>query len=196
MIMKILHIHDIPTTKCNVGQQLKELGHRVKSIPAELLSTLGPVRFELIVLDVPACRLKKWLQEANQHFALPVFWWCEEQKPVTTAPYQKIDGMLFCGMNPIELQWSLLVGLKNYEHRIYLEREYTFLSSKFEERKRIDQAKAIISNSNNISEAKAYEMMRTQAMSERRKLIDIAEAVITTSRLNMKPGHDARRRKI
>ncbi|MFE5323758.1 ANTAR domain-containing response regulator [Paenibacillus sp. NPDC056579] len=186
MKTRILHIHDIPTTKCRVDVRLKELNYWVASIPAETLPTLQQRRFDILVLDVPACRLKQWLHEVNSRFSLPLLWWCEERKPATAAPHDKVDGVLCCGMNDNELQWSLLLGVKNHQRRLHLEREYQFLATKFQEKKLVDDAKIMLSKINNISETTAYEMMRTQAMNERKKLVDIAQAVLSTNSLLVK----------
>ncbi|WP_282939601.1 ANTAR domain-containing protein [Paenibacillus sp. RC67] len=186
MKTRILHLHDIPTTKCRVDLRLKELDYWVTSIEAGNLASLQQRKFEIVVLDVPACRLKPWLHEANSRFVLPLFWWCEERKPATTAPHDKVDGILCCGMNDNELQWSLLLGIKSFQRRLHLEREYSFLASKFEEKKLVDDAKFMLSKLNDVSETKAYEMMRTQAMNERKKLIEVAQAVLRTNNLSSK----------
>lgn len=175
---KILYAHEIPTTKCRVDLKLQELGYRIDSTETTALSHFRSTRYEFLVLDVPACRLKRSLKDANDCFSLPIFWWCEERKPATAAPYEKVDGILCCGMNDNELQWSLLLGIKNYQRRLHLEREYAHLSTKFDERIAIEDAKIMLSKQYNISEISAYEMMRKQAMNERRKLADVARSVL------------------
>ncbi|MBE1445558.1 ANTAR domain-containing response regulator [Paenibacillus sp. OAS669] len=182
MKTRILHVHDIPTTKCRVDARLKELDYWVTSIEAGNLDSVQR-KVDIIVLDVPACRLKHWLHEANARFTLPLFWWCEERKPATAAPHDKVDGILCCGMNDNELQWSLLLGIKGFQRRLHLEREYSFLATKFEEKKLVDDAKIMLSKLKDVSETKAYEMMRTQAMNERKKLVEVAQAVLRTNSL-------------
>jgi len=175
---KILHAHDIPTPKCRVDLKLQDLGYRVDSTETASLHEFRHRRYEFIVLDVPACRLKRSLKETHTYFKAPVFWWCEERKPATAAPHDKVDGILCCGMNDNELQWALLVGIKNYERRLHLEREFAFLTTKYEERLAVEDAKIMLSRNNNISETKAYELMRKQAMNERKKVVDVARAVL------------------
>jgi response regulator NasT len=51
------------------------------------------------------------------------------------------------------------------------------------ERKTIDRAKAILIDTRNLSEKEAYTLLRSSAMNQGRKLIDVAEAVITASEL-------------
>ena len=51
------------------------------------------------------------------------------------------------------------------------------------ERKTVDRAKAILMNSRNLSEADAYVLLRTTAMNQNRRIVDVAEALITASSL-------------
>ena len=51
------------------------------------------------------------------------------------------------------------------------------------DRKTIDRAKAILMGSRNLSEPDAYALLRTTAMNQGRRLVDVAEALITASSL-------------
>jgi response regulator NasT len=51
------------------------------------------------------------------------------------------------------------------------------------ERKTIDRAKAILMDGRGLSEKEAYALLRSAAMNQGRKLIDVAEALITASAL-------------
>ena len=51
------------------------------------------------------------------------------------------------------------------------------------ERKAIDRAKAILMNSRKLGEPEAYALLRTTAMNQGRKIVDVAEALITASSL-------------
>ncbi len=51
------------------------------------------------------------------------------------------------------------------------------------ERKTIDRAKAILMQSRAMAEPDAYALLRTTAMNQGRKIIDVAEALITASDL-------------
>jgi response regulator NasT len=60
-----------------------------------------------------------------------------------------------------------------------LERTRTAL----EERKVIDRAKGILMNAKNLSEEEAYVLMRSTAMREKKKIVEIAQSIITASEL-------------
>ncbi|MEO8373949.1 MAG: ANTAR domain-containing protein [Sphingomonas bacterium] len=51
------------------------------------------------------------------------------------------------------------------------------------ERKTIDRAKAILMSSRNLPEAEAYALLRTTAMNQGRRIVEVAEALITASSL-------------
>lgn len=56
------------------------------------------------------------------------------------------------------------------------------------ERKTIDRAKAILMDTRNLPEKEAYALLRSSAMNQGRKLIDVAEALITASDLLSPPS--------
>src|SRR3989344_4271036 len=61
---------------------------------------------------------------------------------------------------------------------IVLERKISKLESSLEERKLVERAKGILMKIQNITEAKAYEMIRHEAMKKRKTKRDIAEAIL------------------
>jgi len=60
-----------------------------------------------------------------------------------------------------------------------LERTKTAL----EERKVIDRAKGILMKAKSLSEDEAYVLMRSTAMREKKKIVEIAQSIITASEL-------------
>ena len=52
-----------------------------------------------------------------------------------------------------------------------------------EERKTIDRAKGILMQAKRLTEEQAYALLRKTAMNEKRKIADVAQAVITASEL-------------
>jgi len=52
-----------------------------------------------------------------------------------------------------------------------------------EDRKTIDRAKGILMRQRNLSENEAYNLMRKTAMGQNRKVIDVANALVTAADL-------------
>ncbi len=61
---------------------------------------------------------------------------------------------------------------------VVLGRKVGYLENKLEERKLIEKAKGILMKEKNISEEVAYKLIRKEAMSKRKPMKDIAEAVL------------------
>ena len=64
-----------------------------------------------------------------------------------------------------------------------LQRELDDARSALEERKLIDRAKAILIKQRNLSEADAYALLRKTAMNQNRRIVDIAQSLITAAGL-------------
>jgi response regulator NasT len=52
-----------------------------------------------------------------------------------------------------------------------------------EERKVIDRAKGVLMQARKLSEEKAYALLRTKAMNENKKIVEIAQSVLTAAEL-------------
>ncbi|GIO34076.1 hypothetical protein J2TS6_52170 [Paenibacillus albilobatus] len=50
--------------------------------------------------------------------------------------------------------------------------------ARIEERKWIDQAKGILCELKNISDAEAYDLLRKQALNERKRMVDVATSIV------------------
>jgi response regulator NasT len=64
-----------------------------------------------------------------------------------------------------------------------LRRELDAARSALEERKLVDQAKAILIRQRGLSEADAYALLRKTAMNQNRRIVDIAQSLITAAGL-------------
>src|SRR5205807_5839637 len=76
---------------------------------------------------------------------------------------------------------DLCISRFNAFSRLQSELEQT--KSALEERKVIDRAKGILMKAKNLSEEAAYALLRKTAMSENRKIAEVAQSVITAAQL-------------
>ena len=89
-----------------------------------------------------------------------------------------VDGLKKERVKPI-----LDMAISRFNAFSRLTRELEEARSALEDRKIIDQAKAILMKSRGISEAEAYGLLRTTAMNQNRKIVDIAQGLITAAGL-------------
>lgn len=175
---------------------LREMGLRVyvTDSPSELGITIG--RADAVLLSVAPDEVEVWRRRILAARSLPVLWWCDQN----TFPSHQckvnpgIDGMLGPGMSQLEIHCALLLSVNHYFQRTEWQQEREQLLSKLEERKWIDQAKRILSEMKNISEAEAYEVLRKQAMNDRKRLADVATSIVKVYQLLQEEHKGGRKR--
>lgn len=118
---------------------------------------------------------------------LPVFWWCSSAAAAASLAYceedMPVDGLLAPSMGERELHWSLHFGEKQFVEKLQWLSEKRQLEERLEERKWIDTAKGILCKLKSISEAEAYELLRKQAMNERKRIVDVAISIVKIHQL-------------
>ena len=89
-----------------------------------------------------------------------------------------VDGLKKERVKPI-----LDMAISRFNAFSRLTRELEEARSALEDRKIIDQAKAILMKSRNIPESEAYGLLRKTAMNQNRNLVEIAQSLITAAGL-------------
>ena len=89
-----------------------------------------------------------------------------------------VDGLRKERVKPI-----LDMAISRFNAFARLTRELEEARGALEDRKLIDQAKAILIKSRGLSEADAYALLRKTAMNQNRKIADIAQSLITAAGL-------------
>ena len=89
-----------------------------------------------------------------------------------------VDGLRKERVKPI-----LDMAISRFNAFAKLTRELAEARSELEDRKIIDQAKGILIRSRGLSEADAYALLRSTAMNQNRKMVDIAQSLVTAAEL-------------
>jgi len=89
-----------------------------------------------------------------------------------------VDGLKKERVKPI---LDMAISRFNAFSRLRLELEEA--RSALEERKIVDQAKAILIETRGLSEPEAYNLLRKTAMNQNRRIVDIAQSLITAAKL-------------
>ncbi|MEF3303972.1 ANTAR domain-containing response regulator [Paenibacillus sp. GYB003] len=142
---------------------------------------------EASVLHVPLSDIREWGTALLQWKAVPLLWWCSDETAAESLEACEdnvmVDGILTPSMKAQEVHWALHFGAKQcFERQQWLD-ERKQLLSRIEERKWIDMAKGILCEIKNISEAEAYDLLRKQAMNERKRLVDVATSIVNVYQL-------------
>lgn len=89
-----------------------------------------------------------------------------------------VDGLRKERVKPI-----LDMAISRFSAFARLTRELEEARSELEDRKVIDKAKGILMKTRGISEAEAYRLLRSTAMNQNRRIIDIAQSLVTAAGL-------------
>ncbi|MEM6827814.1 MAG: ANTAR domain-containing protein [Pseudomonadota bacterium] len=87
------------------------------------------------------------------------------------------------GLSAKRIQPLLRMTMQRFEAFARLEAELAAAQGKLAERETIDKAKRILMKSKGVSEPAAYTELRQKAMSSNRRIVDIADAVVTAHEL-------------
>jgi len=117
----------------------------------------------------------------------PLLWWCAPDTASSSAHDCEVetsfDGIVTPSMAGPEIHWTLHFAARRYMERKQWEQERKQLQSRLEDRKWIDMAKAILCDLKQISEAEAYDLLRKKAMDERKRMVDVATAIVKAHQL-------------
>lgn len=139
-------------------------------------------KVDALVLHMPMDLVRATGQRLTGRKDVPLFWWCSASSAADSVSYcednMAIDGFLTSSMREQELHWGLHFGERKFMERQQWRSEKQQLESRLEERKWIDMAKGILCKLKAISEAEAYELLRKQAMNERKRMVDVAISIV------------------
>lgn len=150
------------------------------------------------VLHLPVSDIRAWGTQLHRWKFVPLLWWCSDSTATLSVEACEddvmVDGVLTPSMKPQELHWTLHFGAKQCFERQQWQLERKQLLGKIEERKWIDMAKGILCEIKQITESEAYDLLRKQAMNERKRIVDVATSIVNVYQLiqNEKKGGSRR----
>lgn len=142
---------------------------------------------DTVVIHAPAPDMLKLQHTVAGAKKLPIFWlnsfWDEKSRREQDEWGYALDGLLFPTMCPAEMGQALSFGIHAWKQRKRWAEEKESLMLRLEERKWIDQAKAVLSEIKGISENEAYDFLRKQAMNERKRIGEVAANIVKVYQL-------------
>src|SRR5262245_62173890 len=169
---------------------LREAGHSRVSV----VTTVNEVarRIAEIAPDVVGIDLENPNRDQLEHFfslsrALqkPVAMFVDrsDTDEIQAAVEAGVSAYVVDGLKKERVKAILDMAISRFNAFARLSRELEEARSALEDRKIIDQAKAILIKSRGLSEADAYALLRKTAMNQNRKIVDIAQSLITAAGL-------------
>lgn len=166
---------------------LGSCGYVVYSAASEEQAASLAVDADAFILHLPVTEINEWRALLVKQKLAPVLWWCTTLTATLSVSACgddiMVDGILSPAMLAREIHWILHFSSRQCFERQQWLKEREQLLSRIEERKWIDMAKGILSKAKNISESEAYDLLRKQAMNERKRMVDVATSIVKVYQL-------------
>jgi two-component system, response regulator / RNA-binding antiterminator len=169
---------------------LREAGHAQVVVVLdinEVARTIEAVAPDVIVID-----LENPNRDRLEHFfslsravRRPIAMFVDRSDASTTeaAVAAGVSAYVIDGFKKERVKPILDMAISRFNAFSRLARELDEARGALEERKIVDQAKAILMRSRGLPEDQAYALLRTTAMNQNRKLVEIAQSLITAAGL-------------
>ena len=140
-----------------------------------------------IVIAIPHTDMINWSSELKRLDQHPLLLWCEceDETDISSlnAWIDLFDGIMTPRMRPYEMNYMIQMSMNHHLERKQWQQTKEKLEAQLNDRKWIDIAKGIISKIKGVSETEAYELIRKQAMNERKRIVDVAVSIINVYQL-------------
>ncbi len=113
-----------------------------------------------------------------------------DEASIEAAVEAGVSAYIVDGLKQERVRPILKMTISRFNAFSRLNRELEETRGELENRKLIDRAKGLLMRSRGLSEDEAYALMRRTAMNQNRKIVEIAQSLITAASL-LDPGTDA-----
>lgn len=167
-----------------------EVVARYDSVGA-LLAQQGKVSAELVVVSVtePSRTLLDDLIAVQSVAPTPVVLFAADEAPssIQRAVQAGVSAYVVDGVNPARLRSVLEAAMARFKQFKALAEELQRTRCQLTERKVVERAKGIVMAQRGLSEEQAYKLMRKAAMDRNKRMVDIADSIISASDLLSAP---------
>lgn len=139
----------------------------------------------VINMESPDVYIFNQLFEINKTHPKPIVFFAEkgEEDVINKAVKAGVSAFIVDGLTGRRLKPVIELAIARFNEMQSLYEKLSASQVNLEERKVIERAKGILMSRKNVNEADAYNSLRTLAMSQNKKLFDIAKNVIEMSEL-------------
>jgi two-component system, response regulator / RNA-binding antiterminator len=188
--LKILVIDKDPIRRAILGAGLREAGFANVIRLGEtsgLLNHISRIEPDVILIDLenPSRDVLEQMFQVSRVVRRPIAMFVDQSDRETTraAVEAGVSAYIVDGLKQGRVKDILELCISRFNAVARLQDELDRAKSALEERKTIDRAKGILMQAKGLSEEQAYALLRKTAMNEKRKIADVAQAVITASEL-------------
>lgn len=169
---------------------LRDAGHERVTVLHEINEVARKI--ETIAPDVVVIDLENPNRDRLEHFfslsralerPIAMFVDRSDGAEIESAVAAGVSAYVVDGLRKERVKPILDMAISRFNAFARLKRELQDARSELEDRKVIDQAKGILMRQRGLDEAAAYALLRKTAMNQNRKLVDVAQSLLTAASL-------------
>ncbi len=188
--LKIVIVDKNPIRAAILEDGLREAGHvQVVHIDetAQLLARVYALDPDVILIDLenPSRDVLEQMFQVSRAVRRPVAMFVDQSDSasIEAAVDAGVSAYIVGGLRKDRVKNILDLCISRFNAFSRLQNELDRTRSALEERKVIDRAKGILMKVRNLSEESAYALLRKTAMNENKKIVEVAQSVITAAEL-------------
>ncbi|MCM2441826.1 ANTAR domain-containing response regulator [Agrobacterium vitis] len=175
-----------------IEEGLREAGHLHVTVINEVqgiarsIETLAP---DVIIIDLenPNRDMLEHLFQLSRSVSRPIAMFVDraDTESIAAAVDAGVSAYIVDGLRKERVKPILDMAVIRFRAFERLQRELTQARTALEERKVIERAKGILMKMRGLSEEEAFALLRQSAMNEKKKMVEIAQSVVTAASLLM-----------
>ncbi len=180
-----------------IEEGLREAGYDKVTIVEDmfrLAKRIADINPDVIVIDLenPNRDMLESFFQLSRAVQRPIAMFVDksDEASIEAAVDAGVSAYIVDGLKQERVRPILKMAISRFNAFSRLTRELEETRGELENRKLIDRAKGMLMRTRGISEADAYALLRRTAMNQNRKIVEIAQSLITAASL-LDPGGDA-----
>jgi response regulator NasT len=173
-----------------IEEGLREAGHSLVTIIHHLNDVARTI--ETTALDVIVIDLENPARDTLEHFfalsraiqrPMAMFVDHSDAAMIEKAVEAGVSAFVVDGLRKERVKPILDMAMSRFKAMSSLTRELAQARSELEDRKIIEQAKGVLMRTRGLAESDAYALLRSTAMNQNRRMVDIAQSLVTAADL-------------
>jgi two-component system, response regulator / RNA-binding antiterminator len=191
--LRILLVDDMPERVAVLEKALTGAGFIIGGVAApgdDLAAVVRERQPDVIIIDVdsPSRDTLESLRTINRDLPRPIVMFVDHSdgNAIEEAMKAGVSAYVIDGLNAQRVKPIIDVAIARFKEYQTLRSELERTKNSLQDRKVIDRAKGILMEQRRISEDEAYKALRRLAMEQNRRLVDVAQQLITFAQM-LKP---------
>jgi response regulator NasT len=188
--LKIVIVDESPVRAAILEEGLQEAGYRQIiriSETANLLKRIYAIDPDVILIDLesPSRDILEQMFQMSRVVKRPIAMFVDQSDAasIQAAVDAGVSAYIVDGLKKERMTHILDLCISRFNAFSRLQNELDRTKDALEERKIIDRAKGVLMKAKSLNEEQAYALLRRTAMNENKKIVEIAQSVLTAAEM-------------